>query len=556
MKRLLFVDDERTDFLCWGEPLQIDHGWSVTYAPGPREALALLRAEGFDVIVIDRQMIDPVTGKLRKEVGDELLEEVVANWPSVCPIMLTNFGDVDAAQRDTRYGAFRYLVKNISVADLNHACEKGVQMQKVKRARDLLLSLDSLDQVVGEVRRYIGEILAPKGYRFAYLDVAPGGALLLATPGPQPVQAPSIGAERPANTSGFLEPLPVAAAVLESRRYGLRDTRDKICLADGVLSPDSGSQLLVPVLRPDGLSTRGQTEVAGILWIESTAEEAFSREDIDLVAELATYVRNAMAKRKKLEAVAGTERLAERTGLLAEVAHRICNPLQIAQSTLDLIQARLARGQKLSPMELGDSLTLTLHSLEDAIQAASLLRSERPEVLALTPLDLLSFVEEVAGAFLLKTRAQNCEVYTKADPVIPRVSLNPALVRYALNCLLDNALEAIQRRRASNGEPEKGVIEIGLHASPESGQSVLLSVRDNGCGIAEQDLPRLFDRYFTTKTEDHPSGKHGLGLWEVRRFVEAVGGIVEARPLPKGGAELRLLFPAAEAGEPSREIIL
>jgi two-component system sensor histidine kinase HupT/HoxJ len=165
-------------------------------------------------------------------------------------------------------------------------------------------------------------------------------------------------------------------------------------------------------------------------------------------------------------------------------------------------------------------------------------------------------VEEVAGAFLLKTRAQNCDVYSKADPHIPQVSLNPALVRYALNCLLDNALEAIERRRASNGGTEKGTIEIGLHASPASGRSVLLFVRDNGCGIVEQDLPRLFDRYFTTKTEDHPSGKHGLGLWEVRRFVEAVGGIVEARPLPKGGAELRLLFPAAKAGEPSREIIL
>jgi signal transduction histidine kinase len=314
--------------------------------------------------------------------------------------------------------------------------------------------------------------------------------------------------------------------------------------------------LLVPVLRPDGPTLRGRTEVAGILWIESTKEEAFSREDIDLVAELATYVQNTMANRKNLEAVADAKRQAERAGLLAEVAHRICNPLQIAQSTLDLIQARLERGHKLGPMELKDSLTLTLHSLEDAIQAASLLRSERPEVVALTPLDLLSFVEEVAGAFLLKTEAQDCKVYTKPDPVIPLVSLNPALVRYTLNCLLDNALEAIQRRRVTNGKPDKGVIEIGLHASPESGKSVLLSVRDNGCGIAEQDLPRLFDRYFTTKTEDHPSGKHGLGLWEVRRFVEAVGGIVEALPLPKGGAELRLLFPAAEAGESSREIIL
>ena len=96
----------------------------------------------------------------------------------------------------------------------------------------------------------------------------------------------------------------------------------------------------------------------------------------------------------------------------------------------------------------------------------------------------------------------------------------------------------------------------GLHSPPVSGKSVLLSVRDNGCGIAEQDLPHVFDRYFTTKSEDHPSGKHGLGLWEVRRFVEAVGGIVKALPLPKGGAEVRLLFPAAKAGESSREISL
>ncbi len=555
MKRLLFIDDERTGYIAWGEPLQIDHGWQVIYVPGPREALEKLEAEEFDVAVIDRLMPDPTTGKMREEVGDELLEEIAARWRYVCPIMLTQLGNLEAAQRDTRYGAFRYFVKNISVEDLHRACEQGMQMQAVKQARDALLALDSLDEVIREVRRYIEKLLAPEGYRFAYLQVAPGGGLLLATPDSEASDARLEGL---VNGHGFVRLFPVADRVLRSRQFTLRKKRDEMPAADGVLSPASASQLLVPVLRPDDPTQRGQTEVDSILWIESTKEGAFTRADVDLVTELAAYMRNALAKNRKLEQRAAVERLAEREGLLAEVAHRICNPLQIAQSTLDLIQARLHRGPKLGPLELQDQLGATLVSLEDAIQAASLLRSEGPgRILNLSPLDLHSLVEEVIGAFLIKVRSAACEVYLKPDSQLPRVSLHPGETRYVLNCLLDNALEAIERKRAATGgAPEQGSIEVCLRAAPGGQRSVLLSVRDNGSGIAEQDLSRIFDRYFTTKHQDYPGGKSGLGLWEARRFVEAVGGTIEARNLTRGGAEIRILLPACADDEQPREITL
>src|SRR5712691_11553734 len=94
-RNCLFVDDEWNAYEIWGKPLE-RFGWRVTYASGRDEALALLNTRTFHVAIIDRQMKDPVTGYLRENVGDELLEEIVAGWRDVCPIMLTSIPNLDA----------------------------------------------------------------------------------------------------------------------------------------------------------------------------------------------------------------------------------------------------------------------------------------------------------------------------------------------------------------------------------------------------------------------------------------------------------------------------
>jgi two-component system sensor histidine kinase ChvG len=79
---------------------------------------------------------------------------------------------------------------------------------------------------------------------------------------------------------------------------------------------------------------------------------------------------------------------------------------------------------------------------------------------------------------------------------------------------------------------------------------VILKVSDQGPGVPEGDLERIFERQYSQRpTEGAGSDDHrwhsGLGLWIVRRNVEAMGGDVKALNVPKGGLILSVSLPVA-----------
>jgi signal transduction histidine kinase len=75
------------------------------------------------------------------------------------------------------------------------------------------------------------------------------------------------------------------------------------------------------------------------------------------------------------------------------------------------------------------------------------------------------------------------------------------------------------------------------------GREVLLRVTDDGPGVSDDSLERIFDPWFTTK-----SGGTGLGLTIVQRVAEAHGAALELRNVPGGGASFAIRWPA-EAGD-------
>jgi two-component system sensor histidine kinase MprB len=118
------------------------------------------------------------------------------------------------------------------------------------------------------------------------------------------------------------------------------------------------------------------------------------------------------------------------------------------------------------------------------------------------------------------------------------VSLTPAVVEgtrerlaRAINNLLDNA--------AKHSQPG-GLVEVS--AGPDG-----LHVRDHGTGIAEEDLPHLFDRFYRGASARGRPGS-GLGLAIVRQVAEQHGGSVSAANAAEGGAEFTLALPASVPG--------
>jgi signal transduction histidine kinase len=75
----------------------------------------------------------------------------------------------------------------------------------------------------------------------------------------------------------------------------------------------------------------------------------------------------------------------------------------------------------------------------------------------------------------------------------------------------------------------------------QDGDTALLAVADDGGGVEEDDLPRLFERFYRGDRVRASRGT-GLGLAIVKHVVTAAGGTVEARPSPAGGLEIRCEF--------------
>jgi signal transduction histidine kinase len=109
-----------------------------------------------------------------------------------------------------------------------------------------------------------------------------------------------------------------------------------------------------------------------------------------------------------------------------------------------------------------------------------------------------------------------------------------ALIERVLQNLVSNAL----RHTPSGGR-------VCLTVLPQ-GDRVLVRVSDNGQGIAAEDLPHIFERYWTRSpaSDSAPPDRTGLGLAIVRRILDLHGTTIGVRSAPQQGAEFSFALPA------------
>jgi len=94
--------------------------------------------------------------------------------------------------------------------------------------------------------------------------------------------------------------------------------------------------------------------------------------------------------------------------------------------------------------------------------------------------------------------------------------------------------------------PAGGSIEVTLTEGPDA--TVITSVRDNGCGISQSNLPKVFDRFFTTEPKDRPKDYgSGLGLAIAKTIVESHHGRIWVQSVPGQGATFSFTLPATNA---------
>src|SRR5690606_21915518 len=158
----------------------------------------------------------------------------------------------------------------------------------------------------------------------------------------------------------------------------------------------------------------------------------------------------------------------------------------------------------------------------------------------IAPLDLVD-VRAVVTDVLALYQGASGEVTFRAVATAENIPLVPArageLKEVLLN-LLENAREAVG---------DEGEVVVSTEVEEVDGTpTVVLAVTDNGVGIPEHELPRIFEPRFSTR-----SSGTGLGLAIVRRFVESWGGAIQVQSAVGEGTRVEIRLPTGDGHAPS-----
>lgn len=204
-----------------------------------------------------------------------------------------------------------------------------------------------------------------------------------------------------------------------------------------------------------------------------------------------------------------------RRSLLADVAHELRNPLHILQGNL---QAILDGVYPLQEAEIGRLLDQAHHLARLTDDLHLLAQAEAQQLpLQRTEVDVAALVKETAVSF--KPLAANKTVQLQVELLgsLPVLSVDAARIRQVIQNLLTNAL---------SHTPENGRILVRVFQQQDD---LLIQVSDSGTGIAAEQIPFIFDRFYRTDmARSREKGGVGLGLAIVKAIVEAHGGRIKA----------------------------
>lgn len=264
-------------------------------------------------------------------------------------------------------------------------------------------------------------------------------------------------------------------------------------------------------------------EIAGKL--EDSYQEL--RRQADMILEIEGQLRRA-------------DRLAAVGELAATITHEIRNPLSSIRGTVEILKEDFPANSPKA--EFFEILLRETDRLNKVVEEYLGLARSKALAGATAIIDLGDLARQTAALVGVQTAKRGVRLTTAIDVPIP-VQGNPVQLKQILLNLLLNAVQVTKpggEIRVRGGVRE-GLVK-GLEYRDVEGRLVEVVVEDEGPGIAEADLEKVFVPFYTTR----PEGT-GLGLAISLRIAEAHGGTLKVENRPEGGARFVLSLPAAEA---------
>ncbi|RJP86592.1 MAG: PAS domain S-box protein [Desulfobacteraceae bacterium] len=219
-----------------------------------------------------------------------------------------------------------------------------------------------------------------------------------------------------------------------------------------------------------------------------------------------------------------SEKLAAMGRLTSQVAHELNNPLYGIMNTLELLKSEVPEGnkrRKLLDMSLSEIVRL-------ADMLKKMLSFSKPEQEIKKPVDVNTIADEILMLHEKQLKEHNIIIKTDFDPGIPQVHASTNQLRQVFLNMVSNARDAM---------PEGGTLTVKSFMAKGF---VNMQFADTGVGIKQENIGRIFDSFFTTKSSVKGVG---LGLSVCYGFIKDHGGDIRVDSAPGEGAAFTISLP-------------
>ncbi len=225
----------------------------------------------------------------------------------------------------------------------------------------------------------------------------------------------------------------------------------------------------------------------------------------------------------------------ERDELLAIVSHDLRNPVNAIVMLTGALMSQSDAGApvavELEQLQAVRSAARQADGLIQDLQDVSRITAGRLPVNA-RPVSVSDIVTETSELFESTAEATELTLGCELPAELPRVLADVSRIQQVLSNLLVNAIKFT---------PPGGSVYVSARSEPEHSR-VRISVRDTGPGIAKEDVPRLFERYWQAPRLLRAGS--GLGLFIAKGIVEAHGGTIEVETAPGAGTTMSFTLPS------------
>ncbi len=249
-------------------------------------------------------------------------------------------------------------------------------------------------------------------------------------------------------------------------------------------------------------------------------------------------VRDITEKRNQEILLHRMESLASLTNLAASVAHEIKNPLGAISIHIQLLQKSISKAREnknqLPDEKFVESYIDVINEEIDNLNkiVVDFLFAVRPVSATLELLHPNAIIEKLLDFLKPEFEKENILVEVSLCPEDPRLLLDEKLFREVLVNLSQNAIHALKDTNSIN---ENKKIQISSNIKDDK---YILTVTDNGCGIPEDKLNKIFEPYYTTKITGT-----GLGLTTVYKIIKEFSGDISVKSVLKNGTSFIISIP-------------